>query len=83
MTLFEFLYFFFYLSFLAAMIVSIQVFNPGRKTRETWDHYNKPQQEDTNDVSDEEYEGEPEEETFEMTKNPMFSHQEEIESKED
>ena len=68
------------------MAISIQVFNPGKQIREALHgEYTSKFEEDTHDMSEEEEETpfNPEMESFKMTKNPMFSHQESVEAKED
>jgi hypothetical protein len=86
MTLYEFTVFGLYLFMLLVFMVTIQVTNPGKQIRETLHgEYKESIPHDDDDVSDAEEEQEkapfnPEEEPYKMTENPMFSHQDSMES---
>jgi hypothetical protein len=91
LTLFEFTYFAVYLTLITAWIVMIQMVNPGRQIREalqvqyTDEKFveNFQEEEPESEAEEEKAPFNPEEEPYKMTENPMFSHQESLEAKED
>lgn len=90
LTLYEFTVFGIYLAMLTMFLVVIQIANPGKQLREALHvHYTDEkfvenfQEETVSDSEEEKAPFNPEAEPFKMTENPMFSHSEPIESKED
>jgi hypothetical protein len=88
LTLYEFTVFGLYLAMLTVLMITIQITNPGKQIREAL----HPQIELTDETFTEHYEDDseeekapfnPQEEAYKMTENPMFSHQESVELKED
>lgn len=78
LTLFEFTVFGMYLAILLAIIVGIQVYNPGKHMRESFDVQESTETFAESDFqepdSDEEVEYDPSKENFTMTENPMLRH---------
>lgn len=71
MNFFLFLYFVLYLCSLGTAIVILQVFNPGKATREYMTQ-KKQDTEDNSDSEDDTKSSDSEPETYVMTENPLF-----------
>ena len=81
MNLFEFFYLAIYLSFLTGVIAAIQIYNPGKMTREFMIETTKEMETEVNqesyvdsDEEDTKQPFNPEEEDYTMTENPMLRH---------
>lgn len=79
MNLFEFFYLAIYLSFLTGVIAAIQIYNPGKMTREFMIETTKEMETEVNqesyvdsDEEDTKQPFNPEEEDYTMTENPML-----------
>ena len=79
MNLFEFFYLAIYLSFLTGVIAAIQIYNPGKMSREFIVETTKEMETETNqesyvdsDEEDTKQPFNPEEEDYTMTENPML-----------